>query len=54
MTSPEITSPRKMPGQAASVAKRLTGSIRALEPELARAGMTKLGRLLTLYSVKER
>ena len=43
-----------MPGQATSVAKRLTGGIGALAPELAKAGMAKLRRLLMLYSLKER
>ena len=43
-----------MPGQAASVAKRLIGGIRALAPKLARAGTAELRRLLTLYSFKER
>ena len=49
-----ITSPRKMPGHAASVVKRLTGGMRALAPELARAGTAKLRRLLPVYSFKER
>ena len=43
-----------MPEQAASEAKRLAGGIRALAPELARAGTAKLRKLLTLYSFKER
>ena len=54
MTSSAITSPRKMPEHAASVAKRLIVGIRALAPELARAGTAKLRRLLTVYSFKER
>ena len=53
-TSSTITSPRKVPRQTAPEAKRLTGSIRALAPELARARTAKLRRLLTLYSFKER
>lgn len=53
MTSSAITSPYKMPRQAASVAKRLAGGIRVLGPELARAGTAKLRRFLTLYSLKE-